>query len=36
MAKLQIRTVGDDVLRKTCRPVEEITPQVATPAVDST
>lgn len=30
MAKLQIRTVGDDVLRKTCRPVEEITPRVLT------
>ena len=30
MAKLQIRTVGDDVLRKTCRPVEAITPRVLT------
>ncbi len=30
MAKLQIRTVGDDVLRKTCRPVEQITPRVLT------
>ncbi|MBE6595634.1 MAG: peptide deformylase [Ruminococcaceae bacterium] len=27
MAKLQIRKVGDEVLRKTCRPVEEITPR---------
>ncbi|MBQ2773769.1 MAG: peptide deformylase [Clostridia bacterium] len=30
MAKLQIRTVGDDVLRKTCRPVDAITPRVLT------
>ena len=30
MAKLQIRKVGDEVLRKTCRPVEEITPRVLT------
>ena len=30
MAKLQIRKVGDDVLRKTCRPVEEITPRILT------
>ncbi len=30
MAKLQIRTVGDEVLRKTCRPVDEITPRVLT------
>ena len=30
MAKLQIRKVGDDVLRKTCRPIEEITPRVLT------
>ena len=30
MAKLQIRRVGDEVLRKTCRPVEEITPRTLT------
>ena len=30
MAKLQIRKVGDEVLRKTCRPVEEITPRIHT------
>ena len=30
MAKLKIRKIGDDVLRKTCRPVEEITPRVLT------
>ena len=30
MAKLQIRKVGDDVLRKVCRPVEEITPRILT------
>ena len=28
MAKLKIVKVGDDVLRKKCRPVEEITPKV--------
>lgn len=28
MAKLKIVKVGDDVLRKRCRPVEEITPKV--------
>lgn len=27
MAKLKIREIGDDVLRKKCRPVEEITPR---------
>ena len=27
MAKLKIVKVGDDVLRKRCRPVEEITPK---------
>ena len=27
MAKLKIVKVGDDILRKRCRPVEEITPQ---------
>lgn len=30
MAKLQIRKLGDEVLRKTCRPVEAITPRVLT------
>lgn len=30
MAKLQIRKLGDDALRKTCRPVEAITPRVLT------
>lgn len=30
MAKLQIRTLGDEVLSKTCRPVEEITPRIVT------
>lgn len=30
MAKLQIRKVGDEVLRKICRPVEEITPRILT------
>ena len=30
MAKLKIRKVGDDVLRKVCRPVEEITPRILT------
>ena len=30
MAKLQIRKVGDEVLRKRCRPVEEITPRILT------
>ena len=30
MAKLQIRKIGDDVLRKVCRPVEEITPRIHT------
>lgn len=28
MAKLKIVKVGDDVLRKKCRPVEEITPKI--------
>ena len=28
MAKLQIRKVGDECLRKTCRPVDTITPRV--------
>ena len=30
MAKLNIRTEGDEVLRKVCRPVEKITPRVLT------
>ncbi len=30
MAKLQIRKVGDEVLRKVCRPVDAITPRVLT------
>ena len=30
MAKLQIRKIGDDVLRKVCRPVDAITPRVLT------
>lgn len=30
MAKLQIRKLGDEVLRKTCRPVEAITPRILT------
>ena len=30
MAKLQIRKIGDDVLRKVCRPVDEITPRIHT------
>lgn len=28
MAKLQIRKLGDEALRKVCRPVDEITPRV--------
>ena len=30
MAKLNIVKVGDDILRKTCRPVEKITPRIIT------
>lgn len=30
MAKLQIRKLGDDCLRKVCRPVETITPRTLT------
>ena len=30
MAKLQIRKVGDEILRKVCRPVDEITPRILT------
>ncbi len=36
MAKLQIRKVGDDVLRKVCRPVDEITPRILTLLDDMT
>ncbi|MBO5355917.1 MAG: peptide deformylase [Clostridia bacterium] len=36
MAKLQIRKVGDEVLRKVCRPVEEITPRILTLLDDMT
>ena len=36
MAKLQIRKVGDYVLRKVCRPVEEITPRILTLLDDMT
>ena len=36
MAKLQIRKVGDEVLRKACRPVEEITPRILTLLDDMT
>ena len=30
MAKLKIVKMGDDILRKTCRPVEKITPRIIT------
>ena len=30
MAKLKIRKLGDDCLRKVCRPVDEITPRIIT------
>ena len=30
MAKLTIRKLGDEALRKTCRPIEEITPRILT------
>ena len=30
MAKLQIRKQGDEVLRKVCRPVDELTPRILT------
>lgn len=36
MAKLQIRKMGDDVLRKTCRPVDGITPRILTLLDDMT
>ena len=36
MAKLNIRKVGDEVLGKVCRPVEEITPRILTLLDDMT
>ena len=36
MAKLKIRKIGDDVLRKVCRPVDEITPRILTLLDDMT
>ncbi len=36
MAKLQIRKIGDDVLRKVCRPVDVITPRILTLLDDMT
>ena len=36
MAKLQIRKIGDDVLRKVCRPVDAITPRILTLLDDMT
>ena len=36
MAKLKIRKFGDEVLRKSCRPVEEITPRILTLLDDMT
>ena len=36
MAKLQIRKIGDDILRKICRPVEAITPRILTLLDDMT
>ena len=36
MAKLKIRKAGDEVLRKVCRPVEEITPRILTLLDDMT
>ena len=36
MAKLQIRKIGDEVLRKTCRPVDAITPRIHTLLDDMT
>ena len=29
MAIRQVRTIGDDILRKECKPVKEITPRIA-------
>ncbi len=36
MAKLKIRKAGDEILRKVCRPVEEITPRILTLLDDMT
>lgn len=36
MAKLNIRKAGDEVLRRICRPVEEITPRILTLLDDMT
>ena len=36
MAKLKIRKAGDEILRKICRPVEEITPRILTLLDDMT
>ncbi|MBE6555640.1 MAG: peptide deformylase [Ruminococcaceae bacterium] len=36
MAKLKIRKVGDEVLTRVCRPVEEITPRILTLLDDMT
>ncbi len=36
MAKLKIRKAGDEILRKVCRPVEEITPHILTLLDDMT
>ena len=36
MAKLQIRKVGDEALRKVCRPVDAITPRILTLLDDMT
>ena len=36
MAKLKIRKIGDECLRKVCRPVDEITPRILTLLDDMT
>ncbi len=36
MAKLKIVKIGDDILRKTCRPVEAVTPRILTLLDDMT
>ena len=36
MAKLKIRKIGDEVLRRVARPVEEITPRILTLLDDMT
>ena len=36
MAKLKIRKAGDEILRRVCRPVEEITPRILTLLDDMT